>query len=105
MNEHFDKGFRQAQRVAAKEPGAVNYWLARARRGRRRWKTRLFDWKKRRFLDGFILSLETHLKSRTPGQFPPSAPELTDTGSDIEIETGEHAWGDIGVDSASNSSS
>jgi hypothetical protein len=59
MNDHFHKGFRQADRVAEKEPHLVAYWLDRARRGRRRWRTRLLDWKKRRFLDGFIARLES----------------------------------------------
>ena len=60
MDEQFAKGLRQARNVVRKAPGAVAYWLARARKSRRRPRTWLFDWKKRRFLSGFIAGLETH---------------------------------------------
>lgn len=76
MNEHFDKGYRQAERVADKGSAEVAYWLVRAHHGRRRWRTRLFDWKKRRFLDGFISCLERHREnsaSASTGSFDSGA--------------------------------
>lgn len=87
MNEQFEKGLRQARSVIRREPGAVEYWLARARRSRRRPKTWLFDWKKRRFLNGFIAGLEQH---RT-GNAGPADPTTDDPNADPAglPETGE----------------
>lgn len=60
MDRYYEKGTRHAASVIHKEPEAVAYWVARARSSRRRWKTWVLDWKKFRFLSGFIAALERH---------------------------------------------
>ncbi|SIO47240.1 hypothetical protein SAMN05444166_5034 [Singulisphaera sp. GP187] len=56
----FNDGIRQAKHLIHQSPQLVDYWLERARRGKRRWKTLLFLPGKRRFLKGFIACLEAH---------------------------------------------
>lgn len=60
----FDKGLRRAKEVARKQPDKAAYWLRRAMASRRRWTTRLFNPRKRRFLDGFIAGLNVHLAAQ-----------------------------------------
>lgn len=64
----FQRGLHEADRLASRAPEDVEYWLGRALRGRRRWKTRLFDRKKLRFLDGFVAGLEAYLQKLRTGQ-------------------------------------
>jgi hypothetical protein len=60
----YDVGIRQAEELIWRSPDLVGYWLDRARKGRRRWKTRLLLTGKRRFLNGFIACLEAYQKDR-----------------------------------------
>ncbi len=60
----FDKGFRHAKDLMWKEPDRLEYWLDRAKRGKRRLFTRLFNHRKYRFLAGLLAGLEAHKKSQ-----------------------------------------
>jgi hypothetical protein len=55
-------GKYRADCIIAEAPGELAHWLDRARQDRAQWRTRLFDRRKRHFLNGFIAALETHLK-------------------------------------------
>lgn len=58
-----DEGRHAAGSVIDGPPGAVQDWLAKAKHDRGRWRTRLFDPRKKRFLDGFIAAIESHLRT------------------------------------------
>lgn len=59
---HKLKGQLKAEWVIAKAShDRIVYWLEEAKRGRQRWWMLLFKPSKRRFLDGFIETLEAHL--------------------------------------------
>lgn len=63
VDTQFEKGLRRGKEVARNRPRDVAYWLLRARASRRRWTTRWLNHRKKRFLDGFIQGLESHLAS------------------------------------------
>lgn len=56
----FENGRHQAEVLIARTPAEVGYWLERARRGRRRLTTRLFNPRKKQYLEGFISALEAY---------------------------------------------
>lgn len=64
---HYSAGLEHADMLVRKTPEEATYWLFRARQGRRRWSTRLFRTRKRRFLDGLITGLEAHLERQGSG--------------------------------------
>jgi|GEM_PF-3172853 len=70
----YKAGITRAELIILRAPTETEYWLERARLARKRWETRLFRWRKRRFLNGFIAELESFLKS-DDGQFKPISPE------------------------------
>jgi hypothetical protein len=62
MTEKND-GRHAASSIIEGSPDAVRKWLAKAKLDRGRWRTRLFEPSKRRFLDGFIATIESHLRT------------------------------------------
>jgi hypothetical protein len=75
VDEHFRRGFYQGESVVAREgTDGATYWLDRATRGRQRLRTRLFDRKKRHYLDGFIARLRQHLEHQAHGEGAASKP-------------------------------
>src|SRR4051794_17575716 len=61
------RGTREAEYLIDREPEGVRLRLERALRDRRRWKTRLFQREKSRFLDGYIARLVSYMEDRKRG--------------------------------------
>jgi len=72
----YKAGISRAELIILRAPTETEYWLERARLARKRWETRLFRWRKKQFLNGFIAELESFLNS-DDGQFKPVSPENT----------------------------
>src|SRR6266481_4447023 len=94
----YDGGIRQAEDVIRRSPDLVGYWLERARKGRRRWRTRLLLTGKRRFLNGFIACLEAYQKTcghheakntlSQSNQGPTSTDEMDFQGTSQSVRSG-----------------
>ena len=72
----YDDGLRQANDLIRRSPGQVVYWLERAQKGRRRWRTRLFLPRKRQFLNGFVAGLELYVQGRAGEPLPDLAASM-----------------------------
>jgi hypothetical protein len=81
----FEWGLRRADDVIQRSPLEVEFWLVRAMRGRSRWRTRLFHWRKRQFLDGFVSGLEKYLEEVQRDRAADEAAPAIEHGSGVRV--------------------